>query len=156
MGSVLRTALLMPAALSFLRLSFYSGHSSFGMYCMMFLAVSWFSCALLGVELWPSHSPLLGLSFCIHKTWVEEGIGWAKWFVDKNWRPWVFSALGLGLPSVHWPWGEPGRLLSSWLPSAPPALCAGAALLEVGTAAAAHGAVLPGGLCPLCGLHPCI
>lgn len=36
----------------------------------------------------------------------------------------------------------------------PPALRAGAALLEVGAAAAAHGAVLPGGLRLLRGLHP--
>lgn len=35
------------------RLSFYSGHSSFGMYCMMFLAVSampWASCGCRKVE----------------------------------------------------------------------------------------------------------
>lgn len=39
LGCLLCAALLTPG-LSFLRLSFYSGHSSFGMYCMMFLAVS--------------------------------------------------------------------------------------------------------------------
>lgn len=36
----------------------------------------------------------------------------------------------------------------------PPALCAGAALLEVGAAAAAHSAGLPAGLCALRWLHP--
>ncbi|XP_069337497.1 phospholipid phosphatase 2 isoform X2 [Eulemur rufifrons] len=35
-------------------------------------------------------------------------------------------------------------------------LCAGAALLEVGKAAAAHSSVLPGGLCTLRGLHPSV
>lgn len=50
-------ALLKPAVLSFLRLSFYSGHSSFGMYCMMFLAVSLFLCDSLVVEWWPRPFP---------------------------------------------------------------------------------------------------
>ena len=53
-GSVPLAALLMPV-LSFLRLSFYSGHSSFGMYCMMFLAVS----LLPRVGLWDWPSPCL-------------------------------------------------------------------------------------------------
>nr|XP_039323157.1 phospholipid phosphatase 2 isoform X1 [Saimiri boliviensis boliviensis] len=79
------------------RLSFYSGHASFGMYCMVFLAVSPFF----------RGSPVKSL-----------------------------PSLDLGFPSCRM------------------ALRAGASLLEVGAAAAPHGPVLPGGLCPLCGLHP--
>jgi hypothetical protein len=52
---------LSPAALSFPRLLFYSGHSSFGMYCMMFLVVS-FSADLLAVEPQPGHAPSLSLN----------------------------------------------------------------------------------------------
>ncbi|XP_020009820.2 phospholipid phosphatase 2-like [Castor canadensis] len=43
------------------RLLFYSGHSSFGMYCMMFLVVS-FSADLLAVEPQPGHAPSLSLN----------------------------------------------------------------------------------------------
>lgn len=48
---------------SFLRLSFYSGHSSFGMYCMLFLAVSLFLRGLLVGGAMAKSFPSLDLSF---------------------------------------------------------------------------------------------
>lgn len=46
------------------RLSFYSGHSSFGMYCMMFLAVSAGLCGALAFC--PHHAGIeLCLSLCL-------------------------------------------------------------------------------------------
>ena len=79
------------------------------------------------------------------------------WFVDKNWRPWAYRFQALGLSVTVCASGGGGLAGShadgcSW----PPALRAGPAVLEVGTAAAAHRAVFPGGLCPLRGLHPCV
>lgn len=92
LGSVLCTALLMPAALSFLRLSFYSGHSSFGMYCMMFLAVSWLSCALLGVALcWAS------VSSSIKRGWWRGLVGLSGLFI-KTGGPGSSLLLALGYP----------------------------------------------------------
>lgn len=69
----------MPAALSSLRLSFYSGHSSFGMYCMMFLAVSWFSYALLGANC-GQVSPLCWASVSAS---IKQG-GWRRGLVGLS------------------------------------------------------------------------
>lgn len=84
----------------------------------------------------PRHSPRLGLSGCVCTVGRAGGGGGARRLVPENWRRWA-------------PGPEP-RLTRPL----PPALRAGAALLAVGAAAPAHGAVLPGGLRALRGLHP--
>lgn len=101
---------------------------------MLFLAVS--------VYLLPgepnSGTPSLGLPHC------------TMGYVDETLRVGGFMTLELGWVGC----GHPRAQLMQ--ADAPTAVCAGPALLEVGTAAEAHGSVLLGGLCNLCGLHPSV
>lgn len=65
------------------------------------------------------------------------------------------APLASELPPVHWV-GQGLLVVPRLTVPLPTALCAGAALLEVGAAATAHSSVLLGGLRPLCGLYSCV
>uniref|UniRef100_A0A8C9P645 Phospholipid phosphatase 2 n=1 Tax=Spermophilus dauricus TaxID=99837 RepID=A0A8C9P645_SPEDA len=66
-----------PANVTEARLSFYSGHSSFGMYCMLFLAVSFSAPLCRWICPWGSGS----LSPCPGPRAPSGRTGWACWLV---------------------------------------------------------------------------
>ena len=86
--------------------------------------------------------------------WESQGGGGGSGVLIKTGGPVSGDSrlVAPGLPSMWragWAWW-----VSDWLCSRTAALRAGPALLEVGTAAAAHRSVLPGSLRPVRGLHP--
>lgn len=121
------------------RLSFYSGHSSFGMYCMMFLAVSdaWGGSGVQWLELVGGKGGQ-GFFACLHPpAWLSPALG----SCDRA------SGSGVGDAALGWL-----GMLTGLLPSLP-AVHPGPAGGEVGPAPAPHDPVLPHRLRHLRGLH---